>query len=206
MATIIFDFDGTIADSFDYVADFLASEAGQGHLDKAAKEKLRGLSVLGISQKLGFHWWEQPRLLIKGRRRMKLSMKQLRVFPGMSELIRKLHAEGHELFVLSSNTTRNVKYFLELQKIDNYFVGIYGGQGIINKAWALRYLLRRQSISKTTAVYVGDELRDVLGAKAAGMGSVAVTWGFASRKALAAAKPTAMADSSKELMRILEEI
>ena len=206
MAVIIFDFDGTIADSFDYVADFLAEEAGVAPLGKQARSELKGVSMIAMSKKLGFHWWQMPRLFFKGRSRMRKTIKKLNTFRGMPELIRKLHAEGHELFVLSNNTVRNVRMFLHRHKMYKHFLQIYGGVGVFDKGPALKQLLNDQKLELADAVYVGDELRDVEAAKSIGMRTIAVSWGFASRQNLKDAKPTALADTPEELMRILEEI
>lgn len=87
-----------------------------------------------------------------------------------------------------------------------HFLQIYGGVGVFGKGPALRQLLRDQNFDVTQAVYVGDELRDVEAAKSIGMRVVAVSWGFASRQNLEAAKPTGLADNPEELMRILQEV
>jgi phosphoglycolate phosphatase len=206
MAAIIFDFDGTLADSFDYVADYLAGEARRGPLSAEQKQQLRGLSVGGMVLKLGFKWWQWPVLFLKGRNRMRHAIKELRSFKGIPDLAAKLQAEGHELFILSTNSNRNIKHFLHTQKMHKHFLEIYGGVGMFGKAPALRQLLKEQNIEADQAVYVGDELRDVEAAHLIGLRAVAVSWGFASRKNLKAAKPTALADTPEELFRILEEI
>ncbi len=206
MAVIIFDFDGTIADSFDYVANFLAREAGVAPLDKSARTDLKGRSMIGMSRQLGFKWWQMPRLFFKGRSQMRKTIKQLKTFNGMPELIRKLHAEGHELFVLSNNSVRNVRLFLHRHKMYKHFLQIYGGVGVFGKGPALRKLLEDQKLEIEHAVYVGDELRDVEAAQSIGLRAIAVSWGFADRQNLKDAKPTGLADTPGELMRILEEI
>ena len=206
MAAIIFDMDGTIADSFDYVADFMASESGVGPLSDEQKKSLRGLSMVGMARQLGYQWWQGPMLLFRGRRRMHAAIRELRSFAGMPELIRKVHAEGHQLFVLSTNSLSNVRLFLHRQKIHKYFLEIYGGVGVFNKAPALRELLREQNLDVKQAVYVGDEQRDVAAAKQIGMRAIAVSWGFADRGNLKAMRPAALADTPEELMRILEEL
>lgn len=206
MATIIFDMDGTIADSFDYVSDFMAQQAGLPPLTMQKKQQLRGLSMMNMARRLGFRWWHAPLLFYRGQRRMHKSIRTLRSFKGMPELIRKLHAEGHELFVLSSNSRRNVNHFLHTHKIRRYFVEVYGGVGMFSKASALRSLFKEQNLDIARAVYVGDELRDVQAAKAIGLKAIAVTWGFANPEDLKAAKPAGMASTPDELMRILEEI
>jgi phosphoglycolate phosphatase len=206
MAVIIFDMDGTIADSFDYVSDFLAATAHKGPLSTKQKEELRGMSMVGMARKLGYKWWQGPMLVWRGRRRMKHAIKDLKSFSGIPELIRKLNAEGHELFIVSINSVRNIRLFLHHQKIHKYFLQIYGGVGVFGKPMALRQLLREHHIDLEHAVYVGDEIRDIEAAKIIGMRVVAVSWGFASRDGLKAAKPAGLADTPAELMRILEEI
>ena len=44
---LLFDFDGTISDSFDYVADFLVSEANLPPFSGEQKQNLRGMSMVG---------------------------------------------------------------------------------------------------------------------------------------------------------------
>lgn len=206
MAAIIFDFDGTIADSFEYVSDFLVREARLAPLDPVAKKTLRGLSTVGMARHLGFHWWDAPRLLFHGQRRMQDRIKNLHGFPGMNDAIRKLHAEGHQLFVVSNNSAKNIQAFLVHQKIAEYFTDIYGSAGIFSKAPTLRQVLRKYNLEAIDAVYVGDEWRDVRAAHRANMRAVAVSWGFASRRKLLRMKPMAVVDNTEELLRILEEI
>lgn len=206
MAVIIFDFDGTIADSFDYVADFLAGEAGEKKLDPEAREALKGLSMVAMARKLGLKWWQAPWLFFRGRSEMRKTIKRLNSFAGIPELIRKLHAEGHELFVLSTNSVSNVRYFLHRHKMYRHFLQIYGGVGVFGKGPALKQLLEDQKFETDQAVYVGDELRDVEAAQSIGLRAIAVSWGFANRHDLKDAKPTGLADTPAELMRILEEI
>jgi phosphoglycolate phosphatase len=208
MSAIIFDMDGTIADSFDYVSDFLVQQAKLPPLSDEQKRNLRGLSMRDMARQLGYHWWDGPKLFIRGRQRMKHSIqnKHLQSFAGMPEIIRKLHNEGHELFILSTNSLRNVHHFLDDQKIHKYFLEIYAGVGVFSKAPGLRQLLKEQHLRAEDAIYVCDERRDVEAAQSVGVRTIAVTWGFARRGKLVALRPTALADTPAELMRILEEV
>ena len=208
MSAIIFDMDGTIADSFEYVSDFLVRQAKLAPLNEEQKHELRGLSMRDMAHKLGYHWWDAPKLFYRGRRIMRHSIrgKHLQSFAGMPDIIRKVHNEGHELFMLSTNSLPNVHHFLDDQKIHQYFLEIYAGVGVFGKAPALRRLLKDQHLKAEDAIYVCDELRDIEAAHNVGVRTVAVTWGFAKRGNLVAKRPTALADTPDELMRILEEV
>lgn len=206
MAGIIFDMDGTLANSFDYVVDFLVKEKRIKDFNSAQKDELRDLSMVAMAKKLGFHWWDGPRLIIKGRRRMNASINDLGAFKGMHEIVRKVHEEGHELFILSSNSVKNIQQFIKKEGLEEYFLEIYGGVGLFSKSSSLKRLLNDQNIEITNSVYVGDELRDIEAAQSIGMRIIAVTWGFASKNELESANPTGLADTTQELMQILEEI
>lgn len=205
MAAIIFDFDGTIADSFGFVVDFLVAEAGREPLTAEEKQALRGRSMASIGRGLGLSWLRLLRLFFKGRQRMGRVVNQLQPFDGLPGLIEKLHAEGHELFVLTSNTVPNVHKFLHHHNLHTYFLEVYGGIGLFGKASALRRLLREQQLETKNSIYVGDEVRDVQAAQSIGVRIVAVTWGFARPSDLEALQPTALAADVDDLMNILED-
>jgi len=206
MATIIFDMDGTIADSFDYVADFLAHEKHGRHLTADEKKELYGLSMLGMARQMGHPWWRLVRLLLKGRRDMTQAVNHLQTFEGMPEVIRKLHAEGHELFIVSSNSVRNIHKFLHHHKLHTYFLQVYGGIGLFGKAPLLRKLFKEQNLDIKKGVYVGDEVRDVQAAQSINLKIVAVTWGFANPHDLKDLKPTKVVDSPAVLLQVLEDL
>lgn len=202
--TIIFDFDGTIADSFDYVAEFLLAEAGVGPVNDSAKDILRGMSMQAMARELGFPWWRLPLLFVRGRRGMSGGIKHLKPFEGMPEVIRKLHNEGHELFIVSSNTVRNIHAFLHKHELHEYFLETYGGVGIFGKAPALRKLMKENSFEPKDCVYIGDELRDAEAAQSLNMKAISVEWGFARLKDLRELNPHRLAKKPEDIITILE--
>jgi phosphoglycolate phosphatase-like HAD superfamily hydrolase len=205
MAAVIFDFDGTIADSFDYVVGFLASAAGED-LTADQRQQLRGRSMAAIGRRLGLSWVRLLRLFFKGRRDMHQAINHIEPFDDMTDTIQKLHAEGHELFVVSHNTVANIHAFLHHYDLHTYFLQIYGGVGLFGKAPVLRKVLKEQNLEKADALYVGDEIRDVQAAQSIDLRIIAVTWGFARPSDLRDLKPTAVADQPEDLIKILEEL
>jgi phosphoglycolate phosphatase-like HAD superfamily hydrolase len=206
MAAIIFDLDGTIADSFEYVVDFLAKTAHLPPLTKDQKHELHGVSMAGMARNFGIGWWRLPGLFYRGRRGMRRSMAHVHPFAGMPEVIEKLHGEGHQLFVVSSNSVRNVRTFLHHHQLHRYFLELYGSIGIFSKAPTLRKLVREHNFDIKDCVYIGDELRDVQAAQSINMRVIAVTWGFARVDHLQAAEPEALIGTPTELLAVLEEI
>jgi len=203
--TIIFDFDGTIANSFDYLVTFMSREAGR-KLNKDEKGALHGLSMGRIGRHLGISWPRLMLLFFKGRRQMNPAMRRIEPFEGMPEVVRALHKGGHQLFILSTNTTRNVSKFLRHHELEKYFAEIYGGVGMFGKAPALRRLLREQQVEVRKAVYVGDELRDAMAARSIGLRIVAVSWGFARPTDLKAQGALGLAKKPADILRLIAKL
>ena len=70
---------------------------------------------------------------------------------------------------------------------------------LFGKQRKLGGVARMLAVPPERALYVGDETRDVQAAKAAGFDSAAVSWGYSTRSALAAVRPTYLVDSLQEL-------
>lgn len=203
---VILDFDGTIADSFDYVSDFLIEQAGDSKPKDFKKEQLRHLSMLAMARRLGFSNLRLPLLYFRGRRRMHQSIKNLQAYPGMTDFLQEIHKSNHQIFVLSSNNRRNINAFLRHNNLRGLFTRIYGGVGLFGKAPALRRLLIAYKINKKDAVYIGDELRDVEAAQYLKLPIIAVTWGFAKPDDLINQKPTFLANQPQDLIKIIKKI
>jgi phosphoglycolate phosphatase-like HAD superfamily hydrolase len=206
MAAFIFDFDGTIADSRDYVIDFIAKESKKYPLTMAERHKLYGHSMLTVTRELGYPFWKLPGLFIKGRSDMTKSMKRLKPYDGILEILRKIHAEGHQIFIVSSNSLPNIKSFLYRQHAIKDIVAIYGGIEIFGKAPVIKDLMEHYNLSPEDIVCIGDETRDIEAAKSIGLRTIAVTWGFASIHDLKAIEPNWITKTPSELMSILEVI
>ena len=207
MAAILLDFDGTIADSFDFVVGFLEKHVRRGRLlEPHEKDKLRGMTMQEMATHLGCPKWKLPLLFLIGRYSMGRIIYNVPLFEGMGKVIEQLHAEGHEPIIVSSNNVRNIKKFLKQHHLHKYFVDIYGNAGFFGKERAIRRTLARNHVAQKDAVYIGDESRDVIGAHGAEVRVIAVTWGFDRADLLASHNPTALAGKPQDIITILEEI
>jgi phosphoglycolate phosphatase len=206
MANIIFDFDGTIADSFEVIVSIIKKLTHvRGDLDEASVYELRQQPIPVIMKKLRIHSWQLPILLLRGRYMMKHRMKEIKLFDGMVKTLEELHAEGHNLFIVSSNSSHNVVELLKLHHLAKSFVDIEGGVSLLNKENALNKLIRKNSLDTRETWYIGDELRDIDAATATELRSIAVSWGFTDKNTLISHQPTALAEKPTDIMTILND-
>lgn len=205
MNAVIIDFDGTIADSFSQILEFLLKEAGRqpGDLTPEQVITLKGLSMKDLALQVGIPAWRLPLVYFKGRSSLAKRMHNTPIFAGMNEALAGLHAANYRLFIVSSNSKRNINRFLAEHGLGGYFTRTYGNAGWLGKGPVLRKALRQNQLEPAKTVYVGDEVRDIIGAQLAGMPSVAVNWGFSSEAALLRYSPTILVRSPAELQKAL---
>jgi len=182
---VIFDFDGTIVDTFVMAVDiFYKLRPRWPILPKGEVERLRGMAMLQVVQELNIPVWHIPFLMMRGRKIMASQLNRIVIVKGMDEAIRQLHAEGCALYVISSNSKNNVTGFLDQHKLLQYFTDVKGSTGLLGKTITIRKLLKSTHTSPDNAYYIGDETRDIEAAHKAGVHSIAVSWGFNNIKVL----------------------
>lgn len=96
--------------------------------------------------------------------------------------------------------------FSEANGLNGIFDFVYSGRNIFGKDIVIGRLLENHKIEKTSAIYVGDETRDIEAAKKLGIPIVAVSWGFNARKILAAKKPNGIVDDPNNLLECLRNV
>lgn len=202
---VIFDFDGTIADSFEYVFNFLKEEAGKdvSYSDEEL-ERFRRMSMKDLTLRLGVPVHKLPFTYFRGRRVMRAHMEHVQPFTGMVDVIRQLHSDGYTLFITSANSGHNIRHMLRAQGILGCFRAIRSSAGVTGKPALLRQLLVRYRLSRRTTWYIGDETGDIRAARRAGLRSLAVDWGFADPQKLKAVEPDAFARRPEDIVQIIE--
>lgn len=207
MRTLLFDFDGTIADSFTVVVDIFYELTGHTRItDPAEILRLRKQPMMRVAKELHISPIQIPRLLIKGRKMMHEKLAEVPAFSGMAEALQTLQGQGYNLYVMSSNSTQNVQAFLKATKLDTYFDEVYGNIGLLNKAAAIRKVMRQNGLQPHECVYIGDESRDIDGAKKAGVGMVSVAWGYNDVSLLCEHHPDAIVEHPSELVAAIKKV
>lgn len=205
MSTLLFDFDGTIADSLSAIVAItnrLAPEFGYRATPFADIDGLKGLTARQLIRYSGIPVLKIPALLRRVRSELREQSAGIPPCAEMLTAIRALHEQNHQLGIITSNTPEAVGAFLAAHQLEHCFVSIAGGGTLFRKGKLIARCLEHQQFDLATTVYVGDEVRDIDAARFAGIRSVAVTWGFNSTAALTAAQPDWLIDHPERLLAI----
>lgn len=205
--TIIFDFDGTIADTLGPIMAVFNKNSKSfryKHLSPETIEKLRGQNSEEILRQLRVPWQNMPFVIRRVRQDLREHIDSVELITGIKSVIEELHKDGKKLIIVTSNSKEIVDKFLKRREIC-VFDKIYS-TGFLSKQRTLRRVLSEQKISANSTVYIGDETRDIVAAKAAKIDVIAVTWGFNNRAILEANKPDLLADKPAELLNLIEKL
>ena len=204
---LIFDFDGTIADTFDagvMILNKLAGEFGFRPLHPKDMEKVRDMRTRQLMKFLDIPTRKMSRIARRGSEELYACIHSIQPLPGMPEALRELQTLGFALGIITSNTELNVQIFLRSHELE-LFDFVRCSSKLLGKARMIRSVIRRQHVRAADILFVGDETRDIEAAKKAGIRIAAVTWGYNSRRSLEAMKPDFVFESPKELVALLAQ-
>jgi phosphoglycolate phosphatase len=205
--TLVFDFDGTIADTLGetrLIFNRIAPDYGIRQVAEHELDHLRHLSLKDLLSHLKIPKRRVPALISRGTTMMRGNITQLQLIAGMPEVLVELRRHVRSFGILTSNATANVDLFLRTHGLREQFDFISSTSKLTGKAKHLRAIRKTFSLESEELLYIGDELRDVKASQKAGIPIAAVTWGFNSRQSLAAAKPTYLFDRPSDFLTLLK--
>ena len=127
-------------------------------------------------------------------------------YPGIPELLESLKAQGHKLFVATSKPEPMAVEILEHFDLAQYFDRICGASmdtSRSSKEAVIAHLLE-QNGSAENMVMVGDTKYDVIGAKAHGIPTIGVSWGYGEIDEMLESGAAAIAHTTQELLELLQ--
>jgi phosphoglycolate phosphatase len=202
----IFDFDGTLANTFPWVMDNMDQVADKFKIERVNRDEideLRSFDLRKLMKRFDVPAWKLPLMAKHVIASLAEDIHTVSLFEGIDDLLIYLSDQGMKLAVVSSNSYDNVRYVLgptNANLIDYYECGV----SIFGKATKFRKILHKSGVEPGDAISIGDEIRDILAAKHAHIASGAVLWGFGSIDALKAHDPDAMFASVSEIAKIIE--
>ncbi len=220
--TLVFDFDGTIADTLGetrHIFNRIAPEYGIRQVEEHEIAALRHLSLKELLAHLDIPKRRVPALIARGTGMMRSNITRaliargtgmmrsnitrLQLIPGMLDVIREMRRHVRQFGILTSNATPNVELFLKSHGLRDQFDFISSTSKLTGKSKHLRAIRKTFSLRSEELLFIGDELRDVRAAQKAGVPVAAVTWGFNSHEALAASLPDHLFDAPQDFLRLL---
>lgn len=176
----MFDFDGTLADSFPFflsVFNTLAERHRFRPIDVERADELRHYSVREMMRHVGLPSWKLPLVSSSFIAMMKDSGAHVRVFDGVPEAIAALADAGVLLALVSSNSEDNVRRVLG-PELAARFARFECGMSVLGKAARLKRVMKENGCTGLEAIYVGDHGADADAAHKAGAAFGAVSWGY----------------------------
>jgi len=207
---IIFDFDGTLADSFDpaldYVFDVLMPKY---HIKNLERKNLEALRQMSIGELMTFIPWGFIKIwpiIWEVKKWHDENLHLVSLYPEVPDMVRTLAEAGFTMMILTSNSRPNVEKVLRRYNLLDYFKDIGESGGLFNKPKALKKIMAEYGLKKEELIYVGDEIRDINACQKVGIPIVAVTYGFNGRDGMAKRKPEYLVSSPRRVPMVVETV
>ena len=150
----------------------------------------RRLTPRELLRQLGVPLWKLPRIAAHMRRRKREALDSIPLFPGAEAMLRMLAANGVTLALVTSDSEANARR--QLGAAAGLFAHMACGASLFGKAAKFRQVMRQAGATPAETIAIGDELRDIEAARAAGIACGAVAWGYADPAPLVSARPDLM--------------
>ena len=203
---VLFDLDGTVVDSGAIILASMRHATrevlGTEHTDD---ELMQAVGGPGLEAQLAVFGPDDVDELVRVYRAHNEPLHdELEACPGMEDVLVRLHAEGRRLGVVTAKRRATVELAFASVPIAHLFQTVVGGDETETHKPDPEPLLlaaERMGADPAQTAYVGDSPFDILAAKAAGMYSIAVTWGrIHDRARLEQAEPDVIVDRAEELL------
>lgn len=178
---ILFDFDGTIADTISAGLEIINSHAekyGYKRLDGDINTHFSALQLVKLAE---IKFWKLPYLIYQLKKKLSEKSDELKILSEAPELIKKLNDEGYELGILTSNSFKTVKAFLKKYELDSFFSFLRTDVSLFGKKKALK---KAKKVINKKIIYIGDELRDIEACRKNDIPIVSIPWGLNSFESL----------------------
>lgn len=206
---VVFDLDGTLADTFSTVLRLF----NRVMLDRTGRQWRfeEMLPYFGPTESVMFQRMfpaaEMHEPMIADYFRLsREDGHEIKPFDGIYELVSELKDSGVKLGVFSAANTEAARIRVGHAGLLDFFDEIIGGDSVTNSKPhpdGLLHLMDRFEVDPAATVYVGDMVADVQTGRAAGVTTVAVTWGADSRNRLSAVNPDHVIDHPRMLRNII---
>lgn len=197
MKAVIFDFDGVIHDTFDFhkekIKEFTGVELSADEY-RAIHEKNFYFSM--PEKFKNTDWGKYSDFVSNDVSLLKLGDN---IRKTLFELSRKF-----KLFIVTSGASKNVSSYLGNNEINSIFKEVLGFESCKAKTDKFRFIFNKYKLLPLECVFVTDTLGDIMEANEVELKTIAVDFGFHSRKTLEAGKPYKIISSFDEIVDLVK--
>jgi pyrophosphatase PpaX len=210
---LLFDLDGTLVDTLDLILTCFR-HAFRTHVGAIPPDDalIAGIGTPLLTQLAGFVPDAALRdAMIATYRSHQLEHhdRLVREFPGAYDTLAALRARGHPIGVVTSKAealAHRALAFARLDALMDVVIGVESSTRHKPDPEPVYVALQALGRSAREAIFVGDSPHDIGAGNAAGVVTVAATWGPFSRATLESARPTHIIDDIRHLPTLLDEL
>lgn len=197
MIILLFDFDGTIANSVNLSYDCIKNRKN-GEIPKLSL--LRNQKTESVLSECKLNFFDIFYLIWKVRKVFRKKITEITPQQGLAEALNTFSQNNCKMYTVSSNSKENVISFLEMNNLSKYFSDHCSLHTVLGKYRGMDKFIRKNKLDKKKIVYIGDETRDIELASKLKIKSCGVSWGYNTKKILASLSPDFIADKPSELL------
>lgn len=217
MKLIIFDCDGTIADSQHMIVAAMDEAFHANGLPPPPRDQV--VSVIGLSlveavsgllpdahQERSEEIAEAYKQAFHGLRAA--GEKQEPLFDGMRDAILKLKSEGAVLGIATGKSVRGVKHLIDREKLGGQFTTVQTADTNPSKPHPamIELAMAETGAEPHETVMIGDTTFDMIMARNAGVASIGVSWGYHPAEALREAGADVIVDDPAAMLAAIAEL
>ncbi|GAB0166682.1 HAD hydrolase-like protein [Lysinibacillus sp. CTST325] len=205
MKYIIFDFDGTLADStavFASAWNTIAQKYKFKGIELKEIESLKKLSIAERSKLFDFPMYKLPMILPQFYRLYRQSLNDVHLYDGIKEVLTEIDQRGYKILIISSNSQENISEFLKMNGI-HCVSNVLCSNRIFGKDKVIKKFLKDSGITPSEVLYIGDEQRDIVACKKVGVPIVWVSWGYDAIDVVQQEEPEYKVATPQEILNII---
>ncbi|MGE7914643.1 HAD hydrolase-like protein [Lysinibacillus xylanilyticus] len=205
MKYIIFDFDGTLADStavFASAWNTLAQKYKFKGIELKEIEALKKLSIAERSKLFDFPMYKLPMILPQFYRLYRQSLNDVHLYDGIKDVLTEIDKRGFKILIISSNSQENILEFLNMNGI-HCVSNVLCSNRIFGKDKVIKKFLQDSNITPSEVIYIGDEQRDIVACKKVGVPIIWVGWGYDAIEVVQQEEPEYKVATPREILNII---
>lgn len=197
---VLSDSDGVIVDSFALlyrnISKLFQDKAGKVLGEEEYRALFDGNALANVQKAIGAsadkNFSEQDKALVFD------GYAGLPVFPGIGQAYARI-AKHHIVVVITSTAVEHASQVIDRHGLTDDIAAIIGPDTAVAKDERMKLAMEEFGMKPDQTWYVTDTTGDIKEAKAAGVHTVAVTWGYHDEDRLKAAQPDAVVHTPQEL-------